>query len=55
MNPVMRTTISVSSHPDYSAITGSKSMRPPIMPLTMQRIAMTPEMCYPSYAISMLL
>lgn len=38
-------TMSVSSQPAWRAITGKMRMRPPIIPLTMQRIAMEPERC----------
>ena len=51
IKPVMRTTMRVSSHPDYKAITGKIRMSPPIIPFTMQRIAMGPEICSPSSSI----
>ena len=51
MKPVMRMTMRVSSHPDSKAITGSSKISPPIIPLTMQSMAITPEMCSPSYSI----
>ena len=47
----MRTTMRVSSHPDSKAITGKIRMSPPIIPFTMQRIAMGPEICSPSSSI----
>ena len=47
MNPVIKTTINVSNHPDYKAITGNNNIKPPIIPFTMHNTAIGPEICSP--------